>query len=152
MSGEPQGESGAGATTRETARGLLRERVELVERAYDFFLAYAAQGYDSDRVAGAGGELRDFLARLGPAIQELGPLLAETVTEEGLEPAERFHAFREVMEEDARKAAAAFNLVAACPSVSSQMVDNLNASVHIRALLTDLFLLDEVLELDVPDG
>ena len=30
------------------------------------------------------------------------------------------------------------------PSISSQLVDNLNASIHLRALLTDLFLIDEV--------
>lgn len=152
MSPESHGESGTPATAPGAARSALRMRIELVERAYEFFLAYAAQGYESDGVAGAGGELRDLLARLGPAMRELGPLLAELVSEEGLEPAERYHAFREVVEEDARKAGAALDLVAARPSVSSQMVDNLNASVHIRALLTDLFLLDEVLELDVPDG
>jgi hypothetical protein len=31
-------------------------------------------------------------------------------------------------------------------SISSQLVDNLNASIHLRALLTDLFLIDEVLK------
>ena len=31
-------------------------------------------------------------------------------------------------------------------SISSQLVDNLNASMHIRALLTDIFLIDEVLK------
>ena len=30
------------------------------------------------------------------------------------------------------------------PAISSQMVDNLNASIHLRALLTDLFLIDEI--------
>ena len=37
-------------------------------------------------------------------------------------------------------------LVLAQPGISSQLVDNLNASIHLRALLTDLFLVDEVLE------
>jgi hypothetical protein len=32
------------------------------------------------------------------------------------------------------------------PSIGSQLVDNLNASIHLRALLTDLFLLDAVLK------
>jgi hypothetical protein len=27
------------------------------------------------------------------------------------------------------------------------LVDNLNASIHLRALLTDLFLIDEILKL-----
>jgi hypothetical protein len=31
------------------------------------------------------------------------------------------------------------------PSISSQLIENLNASIHLRALLTDLFLLDEIL-------
>jgi hypothetical protein len=36
--------------------------------------------------------------------------------------------------------------VLAQPSISSQLIDNLNASIHLRALLTDLFLLDESLK------
>jgi hypothetical protein len=30
-------------------------------------------------------------------------------------------------------------------AISSQLIDNLNASIHLRALLTDLFLIGEVL-------
>ena len=30
--------------------------------------------------------------------------------------------------------------------ISSQLIDNVNASIHLRALLTDLFVLDEVLK------
>ena len=43
-------------------------------------------------------------------------------------------------------AQAAVHLVLAQPAISSQLVDNLNASIHLRALLTDLFLIDEVLK------
>jgi len=35
--------------------------------------------------------------------------------------------------------------VLALPSIGSQVVDNLNATIHIRALLTDMFLVDEAL-------
>ena len=41
---------------------------------------------------------------------------------------------------------AALQLVMAQPSISSQTIDNLNASIHVRALLTDLFLIDEILK------
>jgi hypothetical protein len=51
-----------------------------------------------------------------------------------------------VVARDARDASAAIRLVLAQPSISSQLVDNLNASIHLRALLTDLFLIDEVLK------
>ena len=43
-------------------------------------------------------------------------------------------------------ALAAVQLVQAQPSISSQLIDNLNASIHLRALLTDLFLIDEILK------
>ena len=32
-------------------------------------------------------------------------------------------------------------------AIGSQIVDNLNASIHLRTLLTDLFLLDEALKI-----
>ena len=56
------------------------------------------------------------------------------------------HAFIDVIGRDARNAQAALQLVLAQPAISSQLVDNLNASIHLRALLTDLFLIDEVLK------
>jgi hypothetical protein len=37
--------------------------------------------------------------------------------------------------------------VLAQPAISSQLIDNLNASMHLRALLADLFLVTEILEL-----
>jgi hypothetical protein len=36
--------------------------------------------------------------------------------------------------------------VLAQPAIGSQLIDNLNASIHVRALLTDLFLIDEALK------
>ena len=47
---------------------------------------------------------------------------------------------------DARSSLAAVELVLEQPSISSQLIDNLNASIHLRALLTDLFLIDELLK------
>jgi hypothetical protein len=37
-------------------------------------------------------------------------------------------------------------MVIAQPSIGSQVIDNLNANIHVRALLTDLFLIDEILK------
>jgi hypothetical protein len=51
-----------------------------------------------------------------------------------------------VLEHDARASLAAIELVRTQPSISSQLIDNLNASIHLRALLTDLFLLDALLK------
>jgi len=55
--------------------------------------------------------------------------------------------FLDVMRQDAAKASAAIRLVLSRPAMTSQLIDNLNASIHLRALLTDIFLLDEALQL-----
>jgi hypothetical protein len=68
------------------------------------------------------------------------------VAEEGLEPAGKYHAFIAVLHRDAQDSLAALELVLAQPAISSQLIDNLNASIHLRALLTDLFLIDEILK------
>jgi hypothetical protein len=52
-----------------------------------------------------------------------------------------------VLARDAQSSLAAIELVLAQPAISSQLIDNLNASLHLRALLTDLFLITEILEL-----
>jgi hypothetical protein len=57
-----------------------------------------------------------------------------------------YDAFIAVVERDVLGAQAAVRLVLAQPSIGSELVDNLNASIHLRAVLTDLFLLDEVLK------
>jgi hypothetical protein len=73
-------------------------------------------------------------------------VLTTIVAAERLEPADRYRAFAAVLDRDARDSLAAIELVRAQPSISSQLVDNLNASIHVRALLTDLFLIDEILK------
>ena len=55
-------------------------------------------------------------------------------------------AFVSVLDHDARNVRAAVRLVLAQPEIGSQLVDKLNASSHGRAVLTDLFLLDEALK------
>jgi hypothetical protein len=49
-----------------------------------------------------------------------------------------------VLQCDALDSLASIELVLAQTTISSQLVDNLNASIHLRALLTDLFLIDEI--------
>ena len=55
-------------------------------------------------------------------------------------------AFFAAVDADARIALAAIRLVLSRADISSQLIDNLNASIHLRALLTDLFIVDEALK------
>ena len=127
-------------------RAELRERCNSIEECYEFMLAYAAQGLPGDRGSQSGGELRTFLGRCDEALTGLAQVFTGIVEQEGLEPAGRYHAFIAVLDRDARDAQAAVQLVLAQPSISSQLIDNLNASIHLRALLTDLFLIDEIVK------
>ena len=127
-------------------REELSHRCNSIEEAYEFTLAYAAQGLESDRGSGSGAQLREFLRRSDDALTGLADLFRRIVAGEHLEPADRYHAFIDVLDRDAHDAQAAIQLVLVQPAISSQLVDNLNASIHLRALLTDLFLIDELLK------
>jgi len=96
-------------------------------------LAYAAQGLGTE-----GGQIREFLQQAAKALGGItGACTAEKVTP----------AFTAVVARDAESSLAAIDLVLAQSVISSQLIDNLNASIHLRALLTDLFLIDEILKL-----
>ena len=133
-------------------REELAGQINAIERAYEFMLAYAAQGLPGDAGSNSGGELRELLTRAAIATLALSKTLTAMVEREALEPASTYIAFRDVLEHDARAALAAIELVRAQSSISSMLIDNLNASIHLRALLTDLFLLSELLKPVTPSG
>ena len=123
----------------------VRERIETIEESYEFFLAYAAQGLTREGAKGSGGEVRRFLERTEEALTGLADAMTSVVESEGLAPPEPYREMIAVMRRDADATRAAVQLVLAQDGISSQLIDNLNASIHVRALLTDLFVLDEVL-------
>jgi len=128
----------------EEARAELNARCDAIEECYEFMLAYAGQGLDSDLGAGKGGQIREFLTKCERALTGLADFLTGFVKRLNVDSTAPYAAFMGVIDRDARDAQAAVQLVLAQPSISSQLVDNLNASIHLRALLTDLFLIDEV--------
>jgi hypothetical protein len=124
----------------------LAARTDAIEEAYEFFLAYASQGLSTE--SGAGHQIREQLQKFDRALGGLGEFLTAHVGDLGLDVA-AFAGFIGVIERDARDAQAAVRMVLAQPAISSQVIDNLNASIHVRALLTDLFLIDEILQTQV---
>jgi hypothetical protein len=125
----------------------LEDRCNAIEECYEFMLAYAAQGLPSDAGNNSGSQLRVFLQRSADALSGISAAYGKTIRSEGIRPVDKFDAFLAVLERDANDALAAVELVLAQPALSSQLIDNLNASIHLRALLTDLFLIDEVMKL-----
>jgi hypothetical protein len=116
--------------------GEIWDRFEAIEECYEFMLAYAAQGLTNEEGSDAGKQVRRFLNRAAEALDGLAA---------SVDQSDKVHAFLAVLDRDARDSLAAVELVLVQPAISSQLIDNLNASVHLRALLTDVFLLGEVL-------
>ena len=125
-------------------RSELAGHIETIEKSYEFFLAYAAQGAAGDAESRVGGQLRDYLKATDEALRALHDGIGTLAAEEGLEGHGAYADIAEVVAEDAARAGAAVRVVLAQPSIGAQMIDNLNASTHLRAVLTDLFLLDDV--------
>jgi hypothetical protein len=128
------------------AQPELKTRIDTIESAYEFMLAYAAQGREKDN---EGPEIRQYLKNLYESLEGIGTVSTKCFSEGSLvesNEAIRANIFIDVLVRDSKKAQAGIGLVQAQSQISSQLIDNLNASSHLRALLTDLFLLDEVLK------
>jgi len=125
-------------------REQVSSRCSTIEECYEFMLAYAGQGLSGKENSQACGQVREYLNRAAEALTGLAEEYSRAVRHENLQPVDRYMAFLPVLEKDAIDSLASINLVLAQPTISSQLIDNLNASIHLRALLTDLFLIDEI--------
>jgi hypothetical protein len=127
-------------------RDEISARCSAIEECYEFLLAYAGQGLNGGEGNQSSSQVRDYLNRAVEALSGLAEAFATAVKQENLQPAESYQAFVPVLDRDARDSLASIQLVLAQNTLSSQLIDNLNASIHLRALLTDLFLVDEILK------
>ena len=109
-------------------------------------LGYAAQGLHTDQGAANSGQLRDHLQRFEAALTDLAGTYRECGKAVGVGPVDALDTFLETLARDAAATQAALRLLLGQPGISSQMVDNVNASIHVRALLTDVFIVDEILK------
>ncbi|HKW19201.1 MAG TPA: hypothetical protein VJO35_16965 [Terriglobales bacterium] len=119
---------------------VIENRCDAIEECYEFMLGYAGKGLPSDD----GSQVRHYLQRAADALRGLAESFSEVVSLRRLEPAAKYEAFMSVLERDSKDSLAAIELVLAQPTISSQLIDNLNASIHLRALLTDIFLIDGI--------
>ena len=117
----------------------LTQRLEAIEAGYEFCLAYAAQGRTDD----AGSPIRQTLETMYQALDGLAPQVNGALPGEGAKYAASTREFLDAVRRDAAIAQGAIGLVLDRKAISSLLIDNLNASIHLRALLTDLFLVDQ---------
>ena len=131
--------------TAEDAKAELSNRADAIEGGYEMMLAYAAQGLATDQGAANSGQLRDHLKRFDTALTGLAQAYRDCASALGVGPADALDALLKTVDRDAATTQAMLRLVLAQPGISSQMIDNINASIHVRALLTDVFVVDEII-------
>ena len=113
----------------------LEDAIETIESGYEFLLAFAAQGRPAAAESGPGPHARPTLQGMVESLNALIEKLQDSDND-----------FEQVIVNDSRNAKAAIGFILAQEKVGSEMIDNLNASIHLRAVLTDLFLYSEVLK------
>jgi len=111
----------------------------------DKFFELMRTWFDQHKYGNANSEqLRTYLGRMDEGIAGLEAAFREVIGAAGASA--DFDDFLKVLARDAAAARAALRIVLTRKGISSQLVDNLNVSTHLRAVLTDLFLLDEAVK------
>ena len=113
----------------------IRKSAEIIESGYEFLLAYAAQGRPMGAETGPGPHARPTIEGMAAAMNHITEAFKKSA-----DP------FQQIIAEDCRKAAAVIAFILSQEGIGSEIVDNLNASIHLRTVLTDLFIYSEALE------
>ncbi|MDE0058749.1 MAG: hypothetical protein OXI22_06740 [Defluviicoccus sp.] len=117
----------------------IRSQIERIEEAYEFMLAYAAQGRSDEGAGPDGAHIRTFLAQFDAA--------AAAIVEEldSVPRAGEAEAFLDSFKADTAIMISVLRTILARDQVTSEVVDNANGLIAVRAYLTGLFFLDKVL-------
>lgn len=114
---------------------MINEDIETIESGYEFLLAYAAQGRPANVETGPGPHARPTIEGMLQAMRNLAEEFSSSADN-----------FEQLIADDCNKAGAALGFILSQQKIGSEIVDNLNASIHLRAVLTDLFLYGEARE------
>ena len=117
----------------------VRAAINQIEEAYEFMLAYAAQGRQHEAETEGESQIRGFLVRFRSALDSLSSCMPGLLSADG-----HGAAFAKRFAEDVAVMQSILDLITNQDSISSDMIDNTNGLIAVRALLTDLFFVDQV--------
>ncbi len=117
----------------------IRAHIDRIEEAYEFMLAYAAQGRGDEGAGPDGAHIRTFLAQLDTAAAAIAEEL-DAVPLGG-----EAEAFLDSFKADTAIMTSVLRTMLARGQITSEVVDNANGLIAVRAYLTGLFFLDKVL-------
>jgi hypothetical protein len=116
----------------------IRENIELVEEAYEYMLAYAAQGRADEGAGPDGAHIRTFLVQLNEATDDILAVMDDV---HAISP--NSSAFFEALKSDAATVKSVMSIMLGKDNVSSEMIDNANGLISVRSYLTALFFIDK---------
>ena len=116
----------------------FRAKREAVEEAYEFMLAYAAQGRAEEGAGPDGAQIREFLRQFDDAV---GAIAAMIDTLPGIEG--ETAGFAVSLKKDSETMSSVLKIMLARDNISSEMVDNANGLIAVRSYLTSLFFVDK---------
>lgn len=127
-----------------TDSAAIRQNIEIVEEAYEFMLAYAAQGRTEEGAGADGAHIRTFLERFAEAAgairSQTEVLIAGGAPDGG--------ALLDSFQRDSDIVLSVLHLLLGRDSISSEMVDNTNGLIVMRSYLTTLFFIDKSIIID----
>ena len=116
----------------------IRAHIEAIEEAYEFLLAYAAQGRAEEGAGPDGAHIRTFLAQFDAAVTAIAQEI-DSLPGAGGEAA----AFLRGFEADSRTMTSVLQMMLARNQITSEVVDNANGLISVRSYLTSIFFLDK---------
>lgn len=116
----------------------IRTQIEAVEEAYEFMLAYAAQGRAEEGAGPDGAQIREFLRQFDDAVGAIAGMI-DTLPAVSGDAA----GFAASLRKDSEIMSSVLRIMLASDNVSSEVVDNANGLISVRSYLTSLFFLDK---------
>jgi hypothetical protein len=116
----------------------IKENIEKIEEAYEYMLAYAAQGRADEGAGADGAQIRIFLNMFDESLKALDGFTSDISKEvPGADDfIEHFQSESKVME-------SVLKVLLAKKNLSSEVIDNTNGLISVRTYLTSLFFIDK---------
>jgi hypothetical protein len=117
----------------------MRNAIDTVEEAYEFMLAYAAQGRKREPEDESVSRIRHYLTGFAGALDAMQQAIPAIMTTEAGQR------FRARFLDDIAVTRSVIALLLEQPSITSDMIDNTNGLIALRAFMTDLFFVDQAI-------
>jgi len=121
-----------------TDSSKIRENIELIEEAYEYMLAYAAQGRADEGAGPDGAHIRTFLVQFNEGTDKILALM-DDIQAKSPDSGD----FVAALKSDAATVKSVMSIMLGKDNVSSEMIDNANGLISVRSYLTALFFIDK---------